>query len=195
MALRSLDPSKAMGSDGISPKLLKNCALGLYQPLHHLFSSSLLQNYLPSEWRTHLIKPIFKSGNRNSVRNYRPISLLSEVSKVLESLVYNGIVDFVTNSISVHQFGFLRGRSTLQQLLIFFSTLLGSSSQTDVLYLDFKKAFDSVTHNELLHKLWNFGITDSLWLWVRAYLTNRRQCVSVGQVLYLLSRVFRRGVY
>ena len=119
-----------MGSDGISTKLLKNCALALYQPLHHLFSSSLLQNCLPSEWRTHLIKPIFKSCNRNSVRNYRPISLLSVVSKVLESLVYNGIVDFVTNSISVHQFGFLRGRSTLQQLLIFFSTLLGSSSQT-----------------------------------------------------------------
>ena len=142
---------------------------------------------------------IFKSGNRNSVRNYRPISLLSVVSKVLESLVYNGIVDFVTNSISVHQFGFLRGRSTLQQLLIFFSTLLGSSSQTDVLYLDFKKAFDSVARNKLLHKLWNFGITDSLWLWVRAYLTNRRQCVSLlanqYQVLYLLSRVFRRGVY
>ena len=66
-------------------------------------------------------------------------------------------------------------------ILIFFSTLLGSSSQTDVLYFDFKKAFDSVAHNELLHKLWNFGITDSLWLWVRAYLTNRRQCVSVGQ--------------
>ena len=51
----------------------------------------------------------------------------------------------------------------------------------DVLYLDFKKAFDSVAHNKLLHKLWNFGITDSLWLWVRAYLTNRCQCVSVGQ--------------
>ena len=115
------------------------------------------------------------------MRNYRPIPLLSVVSKVLECLVYNGIVDFVTNSISVHQFGFLRGRSTLQQLLIFFSTLLGSSSQTDVLYWDFKKAFDSVAHNELLHKLWNFAITDSLWLWVRAYLTNRRQRVSVGQ--------------
>ena len=86
------------------------------------------------------------------MRNYRPISLLSVVSKVLQSLVYNGIVDFVTNSISVHQFGFLHGRSTLQQLLIFFSTLLGSSFQTDVLYLDFKKEFDSVAHNELLQK-------------------------------------------
>ena len=91
-ALRSLDPSKAMGHDGISPKLLKNCALALYQPLHHLFSMTLSQNYLPSEWRTHLIKPVFKSGDRNSVRNYRPISLLCVVSKVLERLVYDGIV-------------------------------------------------------------------------------------------------------
>ena len=123
----------------------------------NLFTICSLQAYcktLPSEWRTHLIKPIFKSGNRNSVRNYRPISLLSVVSKVLESLVYNGIVDFVTNSISVHQFGFLRGRSTLQQLLIFFSTLLGSSSQTDVLYLDFKKA---LTLSLIMNFFTNFG--------------------------------------
>ena len=170
-----------MGCDGISPKLLKNCALALYQPLHHLFSLSLLQNYLPSEWRTHLIEPIFKSGNRNSVRNYRPISLLCAVSKVVERLVYNGIVDFVSNSVSIQQFGFLRGRSALQQLLIMFNTLICPGSQTDVLYLDFRKAFDSVYHNELLHKLWNFGITNNLWLWIKAYLTGRLQYVSVGQ--------------
>ena len=88
------------------------------------------------------------------MRNYRPISLLSVVSKVLESLVFNGIVVFVTNTISVHQFGFLRGRFTLQQLLIFFSTLLGSSSQTDVLYLDFKKA---LTLSLIMNFLTNFG--------------------------------------
>ena len=180
-ALRSLDPSKAMGYDGISPKLLKTCALALYQPLHHLFSLTLSQNYLPSEWRTHLIKPVFKSGDRNSVRNYSPISLLCVVSKVLERLVYDGIVDFVRNSISVHQFGFLQGRSTLQQLLVFFNTIIHSGFQTDVIYLDFRKAFDSVAHKELLHKLWNFGITDNLWLWMKAYLSGRQQCVSVGQ--------------
>ena len=90
--LRSLDETKAMGYDGISPKLLKQCALSLYQPLHYLFSLSLSQSYLPLEWRTHLIKPIFKSGDKNS---YRPISLLSVVSKVLERLVYNGMVDFI----------------------------------------------------------------------------------------------------
>ena len=83
---------------------------------------------------------------------------------------------------SVSQFGFLRGRSTLQQMLVFFNSLLNSASQTDVIYLDFKKAFDSVAHNELLCKLWTFGITGDLWQWVRAYLSNRVQYVSIGPI-------------
>ena len=119
--------------------------------------------------------------DRCSVRNYRPISLLSVVSKVLEKLVYNNIVDFLTNSISVSQFGFLRGCSSLQQLLVFFNIVLSSASQTDVIYLDFRKAFDSVAHNELLLKLWKFGINGNIWFWLRAYLSNRVQFVSIGQ--------------
>ena len=101
--LQSLDVSKAMGCDGISPKLLKQCSLSLYRPLHYLFSLSLSQSYLPLEWRTHLIKPVFKSGDKNSIKNYRPISLLPVVSKVLEKLVYNRIVDFISSSISSSQ--------------------------------------------------------------------------------------------
>ena len=88
------------------------------------------------------------------------------------------IIDFVTQSISPRQFGFLRKRSTLQQLLIFLNTLYNSftdNTSTDVIYLDFKKAFDSVAHNELLVKLWEFGITGNLWKWFRAYLGHRRQ--------------------
>ena len=173
--------TKAKGCDGISPKLLRHCALALYQPLYHLFSISLSQHFLPADWRTHLIKPVFKSGDKTSVRNYRPISLLPVVSKVLEKLVFSNIVDFVTSSLSLSQFGFLRGRSNLQQLLIFFNILLSSPSQSDVIYLDFRKAFDSVAHNELLYKIWKFGITGNLWLWLRAYLTNRVQFVSIGQ--------------
>ena len=180
--LQSLDPSKAMGCDNISPRLLKHCALALYLPLYHLFTLSLSRCYLPVEWRTHLIKSIFKSGDKSSVRNYRPISLLPVISKVLEKLVYNNIVDFVTSLISPSQFGFLHNRSTLQQLLVFFDMILRSSGpQTDVVYLDFRKAFDSVAHNELLYKLWKFGITGNLWSWLCAYLTKRIQYVSVGQ--------------
>ena len=173
-------------SDGIGPKLLKHCAIALYQPLHHLFCESLAQQIIPFEWRTHLIKPIFKTGDRSSVKNYRPISLLCVTSKVLEKIVYNHIIEFVTNNISVSQFGFLRNLSTLQQLLIFINTVndsLNSNSQADVLYLDFKKAFDSVAHNELLFKLWSFGITGNLWRWLQAYLSNRVQQVSVNNTV------------
>ena len=83
---------------------------------------------------------------------------------------------------SVAQFGFLRGRSTLQQLLIFFNTIVSTASQTDV----FRKAFDSVAHNELLCKLWKFGITGDLWLWVRACLSNRVQYANQLLPHYLL---------
>ena len=123
-------------------------------------------------------------SNKHCISNYRPISLLCTVSKVLERIVYNNLIDFVMNSVSPLQFGFLKGRSTLQQLLIFFNSIINpadNSSQTDVVYLDFKKAFDSVAHNELLCKLWHFGITDSLWMWFHAYLSSRCQYVSVGQ--------------
>ena len=178
-ALKSLDPSKASGCDGISAKILKKCSIALYQPIHHLFSLSLCQHYIPLEWRTHLIRPIFKTGERQKVSNYRPISLLCVVSKVLEKLVYNNIIDFVRGSISTTQFGFLKGHSSLQQLLIFWNTII-NMPLTDTIYLDIRKAFDTVSHNELLFKLWHFGITGSLWMWFRAYLSDRHQFVSIG---------------
>ena len=134
-ALSSLDPSKAMGCDGIEPRLFKHCAQAVYQPFHHLVCLSLSQHYIPVEWRTHMVRPIFKSGDRNSVKNYRPISLLCVTSKVLERIAYNHIIDFVNNSISPYQFSFLHHRSTLQQLLIFLNTIntsLNTNSQTDV---------------------------------------------------------------
>ena len=143
-----------MGYDGISPRLLKHCALPLCQPLLHLFSLSLSQNYIPLEWRTHLIKPIWKSGNKTSVENYRPISLLCITSKVLEKIIYNHLINFAVKSVSTTQFGFLHSRSSLQQLLILFNNVVNSlqkGHQTDVAYLDFSNAFDSVAHNELLY--------------------------------------------
>ena len=181
-ALNSLDISKAMGIDGIGPKVLKHCAVALYEPLHHLFLLCLSQCSLPSEWRVHLIVPVFKSGDRSSVRNYRPISLLCTVSKLLEKLIYDKIISFVSTSISTCQFGFRPNHSATQQLLAFFSIIhdsLTTCSQADVIYLDFKKAFDSVPHNELLVKLWLFGVRGNLWKWFKSYLSYRSQCVRL----------------
>ena len=181
-ALVSLNPSKAMGCDDISPRILRSCALGLYVPLHHLFCLSLSSSVLPAEWSVHVISPIHKSGDRSSVRNYRPISLLCSVSKVLERIIYDKIIDFVSSSLSPYQFGFLARRSVVQQLLVSLNKILSSfscHSQTDVLYLDIRKAFDSIPHNELLLKLWHCGICGKLWLWFKSYLYSRTQCVSV----------------
>jgi len=87
--LVTLDPTKAMGIDSTGPKLLKHCALALFQSLYHLFSLSLTQHYIPEEWRIHQITPIHKSGDRSLVNNYRPIALLCTVSKVLDKIIYN----------------------------------------------------------------------------------------------------------
>ena len=118
-ALLSLDASKSAGIDTISPSVLKHCATPLTQPLHHLFCYCLSSCNLSSEWQVHCITPIFKSGDHSNIANYRPISLLCVVSKVLERLIYNYLVNFLTDSFSNQQFGFLVGHSALQQLFLF----------------------------------------------------------------------------
>ena len=120
--LINLDPKKAMGIDRIGPGILKHCAQALCVPLHYLFSFSLCNQCIPSIWKVHKITPVFKSGDKHSVANYRPISLLCSVSKVLEHLIYDKIIDFAQPKISVAQFGFLRDHSCLQQLRIIILT-------------------------------------------------------------------------
>ena len=175
----------------IGPHILKYCSDALCLPLHHLFCLCLHQCDLPLAWRLHCITPIYKSGDKSSIKNYRPISLLSCTSKVLEQIIYDKSIDFITNRfISRHQFGFLRNRSTSQQLLIFIYSILNSHrshSSTDAFYLDLRKAFDTVSHPELLLKLSTAGITGDLWKWFHSYLTNRSQQVSVnGSLSYSL---------
>lgn len=181
--LASLDPSKAMGLDGLGPRLLKFCALALYKPLHHLFVTSLQKHVIPKEWKLHSISPIYKAGDRHLIKNYRPISLLSTTSKVLERLVYNKCYDFLESSLSHAQFGFRKSHSTVQQLLLFYQHVFepgNTSSQCDVIFLDFAKAFDSVPHQELLFKLRKLGVTGDIWLWLEEYLSERMQCVCIG---------------
>ena len=88
-ALAALDPSKSSGIDGIGPNILKHGAQALYVPLHHLFNLTLTHCSMLSEWKIHQITPIFKAGDRANIKNYRPISLLCCISKVLERLIFD----------------------------------------------------------------------------------------------------------
>ena len=112
-----------------------------------------------------------------------PISLLPVISKVLEKIIYDKIIDHLLPSLSPFQFGFIQGRSSLQPLLVYLDILfsnLDNKSQTDVIYLDIRKAFDTVLHHTLLHKLGAMGISCYLWSWFNVYLSSRFQCVSIN---------------
>ena len=124
-----------MGFDRLSPKVFRYCAPALYLPIYHLFSQCFQQSSLPHEWKIHCITPIFKSGDRTMVSNYRPISLLSIISKVLERIVYNNIIHFLEGSFSDSQFGFLPGRSSLCG--VYFPERNGNGTEVAVVaYLD-----------------------------------------------------------
>ncbi len=180
--LSHLDSHKSPGCDGISGHVLKNCSFSHYPVIAQLFSSIIRSQSIPKEWNIHKIFPLHKKNDYNIISNYRPISLLCILHKVLESLVYNKIIGFIHPKISKSQFGFLKKRSTLSQLLISYSSIynqIEKKSNTDVIYLDFAKAFDSIPHDEILYKLWLTGITGPLWMWFREYLRNRSHFVEI----------------
>ena len=129
------DPNKATGIDTISPRVLKHCASLLTRLLCHLFNLSLPTGVIPQEWKVHLVVLVYKSSDRSSVKNYRPISLLCNTSKVLETLVYNRIITDLLNNITTHQFRFVPGRSTTQQLLLYLNKIFQATLQCKVIKL------------------------------------------------------------
>jgi hypothetical protein len=180
--LINLDTSKAIGYDDMSPRVLKECAAELAPSLCEIFNRSLSQGKLPLDWLKANVIPVFKKNDRESVENYRPVSLLSIPSKVLERCIFNRVFPHIKDKLHPLQHGFIKGRSTATQLLQVFhevSAILDNAGQIDMVYLDFSKAFDSVSHTLLLHKLQNFGIHGKLHAWTRAYLSSRLQRVTV----------------
>ena len=183
--LKSLDTSKASGPDGIPSRLLKECAGQIAPSLCDIFNHSLQSGRLPSEWKSANVTPIHKKQQKELAENYRPISLLPIVSKVLERCVYTNFYYHILHLITPYQHGFLRNRSCVTQLLSVLHTIgknLDKNTQTDIVYLDFAKAFDSVDHSILLQKLKCYGVTGNLLGWFADYLNNRRQRVVVDGV-------------
>ena len=116
-ALRSLNPDKALGPDGIPGRILKETAQQIAPSLTLLFNKSLHSAVVPDEWKLANVVPVFKRGIKEHVQNYRPISLLCIVSKVLERCVLNHIWEHLQEIINDHQHGFMPGRSCTSQLV------------------------------------------------------------------------------
>ena len=191
-ALKSLDSSKSTGPDGISPKLIKNLASELAFPLHWLFNLSLRTGIFPSAWKKSYLVPIFKSGKRSDVKNYRGIALISCIPKLFEAIVNNKMFLQVKHYITEKQHGFFKGRSTATNLLTFVNFTLNemdNKKSVQTLYTDFSKAFDRVDISMLLFKLDKIGIDSNLLAWLKSYLTNRTQCVKFDGFLSRLINV------
>ena len=145
----------------------------------------LNHSYWPNEWKQATITNLHKSGNIESICNYRPISCVSKLSLVFERLLFNKLYDFFSPQLSGSQFGFMRRKSTVLQLIIYLQAIynnVDTNIDCYALYLDFSKAFDSVSHGTLLAKLRLFGIGGSLLSLLSSYLTNRVQCVKLNNI-------------
>ena len=180
--LKSLNANKAKGPDGIPGRLLKECAKEISSSLAKLFNKSLCLGMVPAEWKSANIIPLFKNGAKGHLENYRPISLLSLVSKILERCVLKRLLAIINPHIHKSQHGFLPGKSCTTQLLSTFDDIgmkLNRGEEIDILYTDMSKAFDRVDHNLLLAKLNHIGLPPSLLRWLSSYILNRQQQVTV----------------
>ena len=182
LLLRGLNVNKAYGPDSLPTRILVECSSELAPSVCTLFNKSLSSGVLPELWKEALVIPIHKKGDKELVENYRPISLLCILSKVLERCIFNRLIKHLSSSLSSWQHGFLSGRSTVTQMLCFLHRIgqaLDNSLQSEIVYLDLSKAFDTVSHSLLLQKLAAAGVNGSLFQWFNDYLTNRSQKVLI----------------
>ena len=179
--IENLKLYKASGPDCIHVNVLKQ-ATSLAVPLTLIFQDSIHSGKLPQDWRDANVCPIFKKGSRTKTGNYRPVSLTSQVVKLLERIMLDALLKHIKRNkiISCDQHGFQAGCSCITQLLeccYDWIENLDEGIGTDVIYLDFAKAFDSVSHTHLLYKLRYYGIKGNTYNWIEAFLTGRRQKV------------------
>lgn len=180
-----LKANKSAGPDGYLPRVVKAVSNEIAPHLLKIFNKSLETGTVPDDMHIANVTPIFKKGPKDSPGNYRPISLTSTVGKMLESVIADQIVQHLEDNslLGNSQHGFRKKRSCLTNLLTFFHHMLSvydHSGAIDILYLDFKKAFDKVPHKRLLSKVRALGVVDRAADWIEHWLSGRRQRVVVN---------------
>ncbi|MEW8548554.1 MAG: reverse transcriptase family protein [Candidatus Thiodiazotropha sp.] len=182
--LCNLKTDKSQGPDSINPRLLKECRNSLAKPLTVIFQKSIESGILPRDFKHAIVTPIFKKGCRSSPGNYRPVSLTSIPCKILESIIRDEMLDHLESNklLSDNQHGFTSHRSCLTNLLETLEEItsqLDNGEGIDIVFLDYRKAFDSVPHRRLIYKLSKYGFGETFTRWITNFLCNRTQTVSL----------------
>jgi exonuclease III len=184
--IRNFKSKTSSGHDGISPKLLKQTFEGLITPISHIVNISLSSGIVPEQMKLAKVVPIFKSGDKEQICNYRPISLLPVFSKVLEKIVHNRLYKYLIsrNILTPSQYGFRKSLSTnlaileLQDKIV---NYLANDKHCAGIFLDLSKAFDTLDHSILISKLEHYGVRGTALHWFKNYLTNRQQFTDVNK--------------
>ena len=185
--LRNLKRTKAVGLDDIPGRLLVDSAEVVAKPICAIINLSLKSGVVPTEWKAARVIPLFKKGKREDMDNYRPISILPAVSKVLERAVHHQLYAYLQRHkiLSPFQCGFRKSHSTEWAAMCFADTIRRNIDQgrlTGAVFIDLRKAFDTVDHAVLLRKLSSLGVVQSELHWFRNYLMNRTQVVDYHDV-------------
>ena len=179
--LRELKPHKACGPDGLSARILMECADEIAVPLEIICRLSVRSGVFPTQWKRANVIPVYKKGSKKLPGNYRPVSLLPICSKILEKVVSESLLLACLPALPSSQHGFVPKRSCVTNLACFTQhcwTSFTMGLQTDAIYTDFTSAFTSVNHKLLLHKLrYSFKLIGPAFRWVESYLSQRSQRV------------------
>ncbi len=182
--LKILQCNKACGNDFINHKMLKGVSATISKPLTTLFNRSVVECHFPASWKIANVIPLFKKGCKQTPSNYRTVSLLSCVGKVMERIMFKHIYNHLHMNQLIYdkQSGFLPGHSTVYQLIDIYNQIcqaFDARQTTCMVFCDISKAFDRVWHKGLLFKLRQNGISGNILNWLDNYLTNRQQYVSI----------------
>jgi Reverse transcriptase (RNA-dependent DNA polymerase) len=182
--LSDIKSDASPGPDGIPAKILNKCSASLSRSLAAFFNYSLKSGQVPSLWKEARVIPVYKSGDRADMQNYRPISITSLICKILEKIVVHNLLEHFRNNnlININQHGFLPKRSCVTMLAQVlddwaFNVAKSVGKQVDVISLDWSKAFDKVPHVKIISKLWSYKIRGSNLNWLRSFLSDRTQKV------------------
>ena len=186
--LKLISVSKATGIDEILAKLLKIANVCISSSLAHIFNVSLKKGKVPDEWKEAKVTPIHKDGDKDDLNNFRPISVLPIISKILERSFYNQLYAYLQdrNILSSEQSGFRPNHSAQAALIEVTDHILtgmDGDKVTGIVFLDLRKAIDTISHDLMLMKLHDLGVRDVELTWFKCYLKEHKQAIALQGIL------------
>lgn len=185
--IRSLNNTNSVGYDDITTKIIKKCVDQIADILTYIINLSFENGCFPESLKKSIVKPIYKKGDKSSMSNYRPITLIPIFAKIFEKAMHKRLLEFIYkfDILKKEQYGFQKGKSTIPACFDLVSTIVDNVDEkklTTALLIDMTKAFDFVCHEILFKKLYNLGIRGLALQWIQSYLKNRSQTVEIENI-------------